>query len=99
MELAHDWVIDAAYAWLCHQRRDGSADTDIWHFRFRWAAARLQLQDQLRAGTYRFSPMDCVTKVNGEVVHVWSSADALVLKALSIVLTKVLPVYSFVFSS
>ena len=42
--------------------------------------------------------MDCVTKVNGEVVHVWSSADALVLKVLSIVLTKVLPVYSFVFS-
>lgn len=91
-ELASNSVIDTAYVWLCHQRRDWPADTDIWHLRFRWAAAKPQLQGQLSAGTYRFSSMDRVSKANGEVVHVWSSLDALLLKALSIVLAKVLPV-------
>ena len=36
--------------------------------------------------------MDRVTKADGDIVHVWPSRDALVLKALAMVLAKVLPV-------
>ncbi len=92
MQLVSDTVIDAAYAWVCRQRRDWPADTDIWDLRFRWGKNKPQIQSNLTRGVYRFSPMDRVTKANGEVVHVWSSRDALVLKALSSVLAKLLPV-------
>jgi hypothetical protein len=87
-QLASDDVIDAAYAWLCRQRRDWPADTDIWDLRFRWCRDKQRIQAALQRGDYRFSPMSRVTKSNGEVVHVWSSRDALVLKALAMVLGK-----------
>jgi hypothetical protein len=91
-ELASDAVIDAAYAWLIRQRRDWPADTDIWHLRFGWTERKPRLQAELREGSYRFAPMERVTKSDGEIVHVWSSCDALVLKALAMVLAKVVPV-------
>lgn len=86
--LASDAVIDAAYAWLCRQRRDWPADTGIWDLRFRWCRDKQRIQAVLQRGDYPFSPMSRVTKSNGEVVHVWSSRDALVLKVLAIVLAK-----------
>ena len=36
--------------------------------------------------------MSRVTRADGEIVHVWASRDALILKALSIVLARLLPV-------
>ncbi len=43
------------------------------------------------SGSYQFAPLARVTKANGEVVHVWSSRDALVLKAIALVLARHLP--------
>jgi len=40
---ASDSDIDAAYAWLCLQRRDWPADTDIWDLRFRWGKDKQQI--------------------------------------------------------
>ena len=91
-ELASDTVIDVAYEWLCHQRRHWPADTDVWDLRFHWPTVKHDIQRSLRRGNYRFEPMSRVTKTNGEVVHVWSSRDALVLKALAVVLGEHLPV-------
>ena len=91
-ELASDAVIDVAYEWLCHQRRHWSADIDVWDLRFHWDTEKQAIQQTLLRGNYRFDPMSRVTKTKGEVVHVWSSRDALVLKALAIVLAQHLPV-------
>jgi hypothetical protein len=90
--LASDAVMDAAYHWLCHQRRHWPADTDIWHFRFHWPDEKQRIQQTLLRGDYRFVALSRVTKADGETIHVWSSRDALVLKALAIVLADHLPV-------
>ena len=92
MELANSKLLDAAYRWLCHQRRAWPANADVWHLRFTWETARPQLLAQLGAGTYRFAALDKITKANGEVVHVWGARDALVLKVLALALAPVLPV-------
>jgi len=90
--LASDAVIDRAYQWLCHQRRHWPAITDIWDCRFHWAVVKQDIQRLLRRGNYQFEPMSRVIKKCGEVIHVWSSRDALVLKALATVLAEHLPV-------
>ncbi|RQQ98499.1 reverse transcriptase, partial [Burkholderia stagnalis] len=46
----------------------------------------MRILTALRAGTYRFEPMSCVTKASGETVVVWSAADALVIKCLTLLL-------------
>ena len=90
--LAADTVLDTAYAWLCKQRRHWLADADVWSLRFHWAMERLRLQDELREGRYRFEPLSRVTNQRGEVIHLWSARDALVLKALALILAGHLPV-------
>jgi hypothetical protein len=90
--LASDAVLDAAYAWLCRRRRDWPANADIWSFRQRWPEAKAQLRAELRAGRYRFDNLSRVTRRDGEEVEIWSARDALVLKALALVLADHLPV-------
>jgi hypothetical protein len=90
--LASDTVIDAAYHWLCQQRRHWPADTEIWDLRFHWPGEKHRIQQALLRGKYRFNALSRITKANGETIHVWSSRDALVLKALANVLADHLPV-------
>jgi RNA-directed DNA polymerase len=78
-------VLDQAYRWLCQQRRDYPPDADVWDVRFHWPAERIRLEADLRAGRYRFGPLSVFTKADGEVLHLWSARDALVLKALTLV--------------
>jgi RNA-directed DNA polymerase len=84
--------LDEAYAWLCHRRRHFPANADVWHLRFNWTREKVHLFKQLHTRCYRFSPLQKVQKANGEVIHLWSARDALVLKALSILLADVLPI-------
>ena len=83
---------DIAYSWLCKQRRSYPVNSDIWHLRFNWVTEKSQLVNELRSGRYLFSPLQSITKKNGQVIHLWSSRDALVLKLLTLHLTTVLPV-------
>jgi hypothetical protein len=83
---ARYWPVDEAYAWLCRSRRDHPPNADVWHLRFHWRAERRRLLRSLRAGTYRFEPVRRVETGDGDVLHLWSSRDALVLKALSLML-------------
>ena len=76
-------ALDQAYCWLCRQRRDYPPDADVWHLRFHWHAERIRLEAELRTGGFRFGPLTVVTKA--EVLHLWSARDALVLKALTLV--------------
>jgi hypothetical protein len=60
--------------------------------RFNWPAEKARLQKELLSGCCRFEPLSRVTNSQGEALHVWSARDALVLKALTVVLAKRLPV-------
>ena len=90
--LASDAVLEAAYTWLCRRRQGWPADADIWSFRHRWPQEKACLKTELRAGRYRFDNLSRVTRRDGEEVEIWSSRDALVLKALALVLADHLPV-------
>jgi hypothetical protein len=89
--VASDTVLDAAYEWLCQRRKHWPADSDVWSLRFCWPAEKARLRDELLSGNYRFAPLNRVTKSDATVIHIWSARDALVLKALAIVLGKQLP--------
>nr|MDZ8210241.1 hypothetical protein [Nostoc sp. ChiSLP03a] len=58
---------------------------DVWQLRRWWAEKKPQIVAQLLAGTYRFREQRRVT-AQGEVKEIWAAQDALVLKALAIVL-------------
>ena len=90
--LVADATLEAAYAWLCAQRRDWPAAADIWDFRRHWPAEKARLTAELLAGTFRFQPLHRATRADGETVEVWAARDALVLKALALVVGPQLPV-------
>ncbi|MCH8240261.1 MAG: group II intron reverse transcriptase domain-containing protein [Proteobacteria bacterium] len=91
-ELTSDDVLDTAYEWLCRSRRDYSANADVWSFRRRWLEEKNRIKRDLLSGRYRFSLLSRATLSNGDDVDLWSARDALMLKALSIVLARHLPV-------
>ena len=83
---------ETAYLWLCKQRHNYPANSDIWHLRFNWQNEKLKLIKKLRLGCCQFSPLQSITKKNGQVIHLWSSRDALVLKLITLHLSSILPV-------
>ena len=91
-QLASDDVLDMAYEWLCRRRRDYSANSDVWALRRDWARKKEQIKDELLSGNYRFSLLTRITLKDGDDADLWSARDALVLKALAIVLGKHLPI-------
>ncbi len=91
-DLSSDAVLDAAYAWLCRRRRRYPMHADVWGFRCAWPREKPRIQAALLAGEYRFGLLSRMRLRTGEVVDVWSARDAVVLKALAIVLATHLPV-------
>ena len=85
--IASDDVIDAAYQWLCEKRAHHHFNSDVWHLRQWWDEKKTLLQQQLREGTCQFREL---RQFWGEdqLIEYWSSQDALVLKAMSPVLTE-----------
>lgn len=83
--VASDFVIDAAFLWLCKKRQDWSPNNDVWNLRINWNTIKPAIQQTLLSGTYRFDALQEIT-TNHEVIELWSARDALVLKAISIVL-------------
>lgn len=75
--------IDAAYQWLCTQRRHYPVDSDILHLRFHWSRYRNDLFQALSADSFELSPQFNIVKIDGSHLHCWSSIDALVLKLLA----------------
>jgi RNA-directed DNA polymerase len=86
-QIASDAIIDEAYKWLCKRRKDYHYNDDVWHLRYHWETFRPLIQEQLRSGRYRFSPVRLIrcTAKNG-FSWLWSASDALVLKATALVL-------------
>ena len=75
-------------------RRDYPASADIWNFRRNWQNGRNRIRAEIAAGGFRFGVLDRIIKPDGSEIDLWAARDALVLKALSIVLGQVLPVSS-----
>ena len=90
-DLVADTVLDAAYDWLCHRRRDYPADADVWTLRRHWPTVKAALRADLLAGRYRIGLLKRVVRQNGEALDLWSARDAVVLKALALVLGARLP--------
>lgn len=86
LEIASDEILETAYRWLCTERTDWPADADVWALRFNWPEAKQQIRDDLLSSRYCFSPLSSVTRRDGTVAHLWSARDALVLKAMALVL-------------
>ncbi len=90
--LTSEAVLDEAYTWLCRQRKGWPDSADVWDFRRHWPTEKARLQNELRSGTYHIGLLSRATLAIGEEVDLWSARDALVMKALTIVLQSVLPV-------
>ena len=90
-EVTSEAVLDQAYAWLCQRRRAFPPDADVWALRRHWQRERPRLCAELLAGTYRCAVLSRVTLKSGEEIAFWSARDALVLKALTVVLAQRLP--------
>ncbi|MBB1487173.1 reverse transcriptase domain-containing protein [Oceanospirillum sediminis] len=80
-------VISTAWNQLCQQRQGDHHNQDIWHLRFYWPVKRDEICQRLSQGEYNFSPCRSVV-VQGERVSLWCAEDALVLKALTRVLSR-----------
>lgn len=87
---AEQW--NTAYSWLCKQRCNYPANSDIWHLRFNWKTVKPALEKQLRDGRYQFDPLQSIAKQDGQIIHLWSSRDALVLKLITLLLSTLLPI-------
>lgn len=90
-ELTAEALIDASFRWLCQQRKHFPANSDIWDLRFHWETLKPKLMEDIVANRFTFLPLQKIHKQNGEVIHLWSSIDSLVLKMLAILLTRYLP--------
>ena len=90
--LASGDVLEGAFAWVCQRRLCWSPNADIWWLPRDWQDEKQQLKDELLSGRFRFGLLDRVTKADGTEMDLWSARDALVLKALTIVLAPMLPV-------
>ena len=86
-KIASDAVLEQAFAWVCEKRAHYHHNGDIWHLRRWWSETKPVLQAQIRSGTYRFRELRLI-KGKERIVEWWSSQDALVLKAIAIVLTE-----------
>ena len=77
--------LQAAWQWLASRRKDSHYNNDYWDLRHHRQQLEPKLIEEIRTGTYRFSPCK---QYDG--VLVWSAQDSLVLKAMAIVLTEYL---------
>ena len=90
-ELVNTDLLNESFSWLCKQRKHFPDNSDVWDVRFHWNKIKPQLIDELISNTFNFQPLQKITKSSGEVIHLWTSIDSVVLKLLSLVLQRYLP--------
>lgn len=88
-QIVTDENLEAAFVWLCQQRKDYSHNDDVWRVRQDWPNIKDRLRRELLAGCYRFSALRRVHGDEGDL-DIWTALDALVLKAIALVLTQYL---------
>ncbi|VEI61923.1 Retron-type reverse transcriptase [Serratia fonticola] len=85
-----DW--QAAYQWLCRQRRHAPANADVWHLRYHWQQWGNALFGSVLAGRYRLTPMQVHRRHSRSWVQ-WCAQDALVLKWVAMQVASLLPAH------
>ena len=90
--LTAEALLEEAFAWLCRHRLRWPDAADIWDFRRHWPRENARLQQELRAGTYQIALLARTTLAHGDENDLWPARDALVMKALALVLAPVLRV-------
>ena len=83
--IASDDVLEQAYQWLCQKRSHYHFNGDVWQLRRWWTEKKAYIQKLLLAGQYRFRELRLIRGTDRDVEW-WSSMDALVLKAIALVL-------------
>jgi RNA-directed DNA polymerase len=86
-EIASDEVLEHAFDWICDRRHDYSPHQDVWDVRWRWHELKPQVQERLLQGRYRLGPVQRFGD-GDDAIEVWGALDALVLKAVAIVLAR-----------
>ena len=85
-DILDEGVLDSAYTWLRKRRRNCPDHADVWNFRRHWRREVDRLRRELLEGSYRLGLLSRTTLGNGEEVDLFSARDAVVLKALALVL-------------
>ncbi len=83
--IASDEVLEQAYQWLCKKRAHYHFNGDVWQIRRWWSEKKASVQKLLLSGQYRFRELRLIRGEDRDIEW-WSSLDALVLKAIAIVL-------------
>ncbi|NER92201.1 reverse transcriptase/maturase family protein [Moorena sp. SIO3A2] len=87
-KIASDEVIDIAFQWLCQKREHYHPNADVWQVRRWWHEKKPLIQGQILSGQYQFRELRLI-RGKEESFEWWSSLMvALVLKAITIVLTE-----------
>ncbi len=85
-DILDEGILESAYAWLCQRRRNYTDHADVWNFRRHWKRETARLRRELLEGSYRLGLLSRTRLKNGEEVDLFSARDAVVLKALALVL-------------
>ena len=85
-DILDEGILEAAYTWLCKRRRNYPDHADVWNFRRHWKREIVRLRRELLEGSYRLGLLSRTALESGEEVDLFSARDALVLKALALVL-------------
>ena len=85
-DVLDEGILARAYTWLCKRRRNYPDHADVWNFRRHWRQEMDRLRRELLEGSYRLGLLSRTTLENREEVDLFSARDAVLLKALSLVL-------------
>ncbi len=81
--------LENAFNILGEKYKDYCAYEDIWDLRYNWQSYKQQIITQIKTGIFNFDPVTHYT-VNNEISYKLTTRDALVLKAISLVLNNYL---------
>lgn len=84
-QIASEAILEQAFVWLCQKRSHYHFNGDVWHLRRWWTEKKAYIQRMLLTRQYRFRELRLI-RGKERYVEWWCSMDALVLKAMAIVL-------------
>ena len=86
-EVASDTMLDLAYEWLCKRRKDYGHNSDVLDVRWNWADLKPRLKGATTGRDVSFGAVERIETAE-KTTELWLAADALVLKAVAIVLSR-----------
>ena len=86
-QVVSDKAIERTFLWVCLKKKEHSHNNDAWNLRRNWQTVKPDLQKQLLDGTYQFNSRQEI-RFENETIEILALLDALVLKAVTLVLTQ-----------